>query len=216
MRLRPSGSQGPVATSWASFVSYQREEAWTWEHLALTRAQVIAGPEDLAEDVEAFRREVLALPRDLTRVAADVADMRARIRSAKSPASLWEVKVGPGRLQDIELIAQTGALLGLGRAEDTDAGLQAAQTAGLLDAEGAQVLRAAKRFYSDVLMAVRLLSEAPLEASALGPAGRSFLLRSLQAESLEALEERLQDSYAACDRIISAALAPYRREEEAK
>ncbi len=40
MRLRPSGRQGPVATGWAAFKSYQETEAWTWEHLALTRARV--------------------------------------------------------------------------------------------------------------------------------------------------------------------------------
>ena len=44
MRLRPSGNKGPVATSWTSFQDYQRNEAWVWEHLALTRAAAIVGP----------------------------------------------------------------------------------------------------------------------------------------------------------------------------
>ncbi len=43
MRLRPSGRQGPVATALSSFDRYQREEAWTWEHMALTRARPLAG-----------------------------------------------------------------------------------------------------------------------------------------------------------------------------
>ncbi|MDE3029823.1 MAG: glutamine-synthetase adenylyltransferase, partial [Paracoccaceae bacterium] len=42
MRLRPSGRQGPVATAIDAFRSYQVTEAWTWEHLALTRARAIA------------------------------------------------------------------------------------------------------------------------------------------------------------------------------
>ena len=42
MRLRPSGRSGPVATRIDSFASYQETEAWTWEHMALTRARVVS------------------------------------------------------------------------------------------------------------------------------------------------------------------------------
>jgi len=60
MRLRPSGRKGPVATSLAAWQDYQMAEAWTWEHLALTRARVLAGQATLAGEVEAFRRSLLA------------------------------------------------------------------------------------------------------------------------------------------------------------
>ncbi len=53
MRLRPSGSKGPVATSLSSFKLYHRESAWTWEKLALTRARVICGDPSLVEDLSA-------------------------------------------------------------------------------------------------------------------------------------------------------------------
>src|SRR5690606_3848645 len=43
LRLRPSGNKGPVATHIEAFRKYQREEAWTWEHMALTRGRAIAG-----------------------------------------------------------------------------------------------------------------------------------------------------------------------------
>src|SRR5262249_57248652 len=42
MRLRPSGRAGPLATQLDGFASYQETEAWTWEHLALTRARVVS------------------------------------------------------------------------------------------------------------------------------------------------------------------------------
>ena len=42
-RLRPSGSQGPLVASLDAFARYQREDAWTFEHMALTRARVVAG-----------------------------------------------------------------------------------------------------------------------------------------------------------------------------
>ena len=83
MRLRPSGQKGPVATQLSGFIDYQQREAWTWEHLALTRARVISGPPDLRERVEHAIRHVLTLPRDRAKIAADVRDMRARIEKEK-------------------------------------------------------------------------------------------------------------------------------------
>ena len=59
MRLRPSGNQGPVATSLESFRSYQKSDAWVWEHLALSRARCVTGPPDLMEDVAAVQADVI-------------------------------------------------------------------------------------------------------------------------------------------------------------
>ena len=81
MRLRPSGRKGPLATSLTSFANYQRSEAWTWEHLALTRARAVAGAPKLREAVERVRRELLSEVYDPVRVAQDVARMRARSNS---------------------------------------------------------------------------------------------------------------------------------------
>jgi glutamate-ammonia-ligase adenylyltransferase len=113
MRLRPSGRQGPLATSLAAFRRYQAEEAWTWEHMALTRARVVAGPEPLATRIGEAIHEVLARPHDPARVVPDARNMRRRLAEAHEPAaaSPWEVKLGPGRMMDIELLAQTGALI---------------------------------------------------------------------------------------------------------
>ena len=113
MRLRPSGRSGPVATALAAFRRYQAEEAWTWEHLALTRARVLAGPARVGEAVAAAIAAVLAEPHDAAKVLADAADMRRRLAEAHEAAAAhpWEVKLGPGRMMDIELLAQAGALI---------------------------------------------------------------------------------------------------------
>ena len=111
MRLRPSGRQGPVATSLDSFKSYQSEEAWTWEHLALTRARPIAGDTGLTTEIEAFRQDLLARPKDAAKIIQDTAGMRARLSEAKPAAGGMDVKTGPGRLQDIELFAEAATLL---------------------------------------------------------------------------------------------------------
>ena len=110
MRLRPSGNQGPVATSWAAYQSYQREQAWVWEHLALTRARVMAGPAALAADVEALRKEVVQASAAPDVIKTAVAGMRSRIAAAKGAGGPLDAKIGRGRLQDVELFSQMCAL----------------------------------------------------------------------------------------------------------
>jgi glutamate-ammonia-ligase adenylyltransferase len=76
MRLRPSGSKGPVAASLASFRSYHRDSAWTWEKLALIRARVICGDRSLAAELTGAIEAALCVPRDAVLTRADVLDMR--------------------------------------------------------------------------------------------------------------------------------------------
>ncbi|MFK7835545.1 MAG: glutamine-synthetase adenylyltransferase [Sulfitobacter sp.] len=207
MRLRPSGNQGPVATSLQSFDSYQKSEAWTWEHLALTRARVVAGPDDLGRDVAALCVEVLSLPSDPATVLADVVEMRARIAAAKSPAGPWDAKIGPGRLQDIELFAQAGALIAGQSARSIDKGIAAGAAAGMITPAEAQALTTAYHACWHLQCAGRLLSATPIETSTLGQAGAAFLMRSLGCDTLDALETQMNATYAAADAAISAALA---------
>ncbi|APE43618.1 glutamine-synthetase adenylyltransferase [Sulfitobacter alexandrii] len=206
MRLRPSGNQGPVATSLAAFESYQREQAWVWEHLALTRAEVVAGPEALADAVHELRDTVLARPADRAKVLSEVADMRQRIAQAKAPAGPWDAKIGPGRLQDIELLAQAGALLAGQTARDIPQAFEAAAGVGLVTAEESEML---KRTYARcwaLQCAGRLLSAEPLVENTLGQAGAAFLARALDAEDLGGLEATLERGHAEAAAIIERAL----------
>ena len=171
MRLRPSGNQGPVATSWPGFQSYQTEEAWIWEHLALTRARPVAGNAPLADDIETFRQSLLGQKSLRDAVLQEVAQMRARIAAAKSPDGPWDAKLGPGRLQDIELIAQAGTLLCGERARSVASGLRAAVACGLLDdASGTALIRAYELCWQ-VQLASKLLSEKPLNDENIGQGG---------------------------------------------
>jgi [glutamine synthetase] adenylyltransferase / [glutamine synthetase]-adenylyl-L-tyrosine phosphorylase len=106
MRLRPSGQKGPVATQLSSFIEYQNKEAWTWEHLALTRARVVSGSPAFAARVDAAIRAVLLRPRDRAKIAADVRDMRSLIAAEKGATDLWDLKQVRGGLVDLEFIAQ--------------------------------------------------------------------------------------------------------------
>jgi glutamate-ammonia-ligase adenylyltransferase len=106
MRLRPSGQSGPIATPLAGFRRYQEQDAWTWEHMALTRARVISGEPALASRIEAALHEILCRARDPDRLLVDVADMRRRIDREFTARSLWDVKYLRGGLVDLEFLAQ--------------------------------------------------------------------------------------------------------------
>ncbi|MHA6347032.1 bifunctional [glutamine synthetase] adenylyltransferase/[glutamine synthetase]-adenylyl-L-tyrosine phosphorylase [Roseivivax sp. CAU 1761] len=207
MRLRPSGHQGPVATSLAAFRDYQHGEAWLWEHLALTRARCVAGDATLCEEVAEVRREVLSTPRDRAEALARLAEMRERIAAAKGVAPIWEPKVGRGRMQEIELVAQAGALLGEGAPQGLRAGLEAGAACGWLSAEDAAALDATWRMLWAVQVVARLMSDAPLDPEGLGAGERALLLRVTGEETLEALAGTLGEATEEAGAIIDRALA---------
>ena len=106
IRLRPSGRAGPVASHVESFAEYQDREAWTWEHMALTRARVISASPSFRRRIEKIIRQVLTRPREAAAVANDVADMRRAIALEKGENDIWDLKYAAGGMVDIDFIAQ--------------------------------------------------------------------------------------------------------------
>ncbi|MBT8411816.1 MAG: glutamine-synthetase adenylyltransferase, partial [Octadecabacter sp.] len=206
MRLRPSGRQGPVATAFAGFETYQMEEAWTWEHLALTRARVIAGDAALAEDVEAVRCRVLAAKADGATVLSDVAEMRARIASAKTPDSPWDAKIGAGRLQDVELAAQALALRGGVAAVTTAAQIDAGVSAGLLSTQNGALMHRAADLCWHVQASAQLLSGGSIDPDKLGEGGKRLLARETQTDDLDDLARVMEETCSAAAGVIAAVL----------
>jgi [glutamine synthetase] adenylyltransferase / [glutamine synthetase]-adenylyl-L-tyrosine phosphorylase len=163
-RLRPSGNAGPIATHVDAFAIYQAEDAWTWEHMALTRARPIAGDADLMKRASKRIAAILAERRDRAKLTRDVLEMRAMIEEAKGGEGDWDLKVAPGGLVDIEFIAQYLQLLhGDERSEiistETDTALIAAAKAGLLPAGEAEILLPALRLYQSLTQILRLCVE---------------------------------------------------------
>jgi glutamate-ammonia-ligase adenylyltransferase len=101
-RLRPSGAQGPLVVSTEGFARYQRDSAWTWEHMALTRARAIFGSDAARAEVTALIADVLGGNRPARDIAADAAKMRADIALHKPPAGPMDAKLLPGGLVDLE------------------------------------------------------------------------------------------------------------------
>jgi glutamate-ammonia-ligase adenylyltransferase len=212
-RLRPSGNKGPLAVSLSSFVDYQANEAWTWEHMALTRARVIAGPPDFAARVEAAIREALTRPREAGKLKEDVLAMRRRLAEAKGSTSPWEVKQVPGGLIDIEFIAQylmllNGAAHPAVFSNTTALALRNLREAGLLDAGAAETLEAASRLYQGLTQVLRLAIDG-LFRPADAPRGLSeLLLRIGDSPNLSHLEALLAETQKKTRRLFVELVGP--------
>ena len=201
MRLRPSGKSGPVATSLASFIEYQNRDAWTWEHLALTRARLVSGPDGLKEAVAQTISGVLCRQRDRAKVAEDVRDMRRRITEEKGSGHVWDIKLAHGGLIDVEFIAQFLQLVHAHEHpgvldQNTAAALTKLRDHGLLAAEDAEVLLQAAALYLSLTQILRLCLEARFDART-APEGLKAMLAHAAgvagfAEVEPLLVERLQ------------------------
>ena len=206
MRLRPSGRAGPVATALTAFEAYQRTEAWTWEHLALTRARSIAGDEGLRADIESTRCAVLADKASGENVLQDVSEMRDRIAAAKPPQGRWDAKIGAGRLQDIELLAQTACLRAGGSATTFDGHIRSGVVSGWLsDADGAALTTAYGLFWR-LQVAARLLTGGALDPAELGEGGVRFILRETDMETTDALAAAMAEAANTAGTIIARLL----------
>jgi glutamate-ammonia-ligase adenylyltransferase len=199
MRLRPSGNAGPIATSLAAFERYQAASAWTWEHMALTRARVVAGPDDLGAHAAAAIRTALTVPRDADKLRAAVLDMRARLARGHPPASLWDVKYADGGLIDVEFIAQYLQLLHAHRKPevlDTNTGTALArlEETGAVTPEDAKCLIRAGRLWRTIQGMLRFTYEGVFNEEA-APAGlRLALARAAETPDFEALKAEMNDT----------------------
>jgi glutamate-ammonia-ligase adenylyltransferase len=160
MRLRPSGSKGPVAVSLAAFRRYHAESAWTWERMALTRARVVAGPPALKRTVRAAIREALTTQRPADPIA-DARAMRARLLRELPPEGPWDIKAMRGGLTEVEFIAQALQLVAAPQKPAVLQGqtrrcLAALARHGVLAPAEAEALIAADRLWRTLLGLLRL------------------------------------------------------------
>jgi glutamate-ammonia-ligase adenylyltransferase len=201
-RLRPSGNQGPLTVSLDGFARYQRESAWTWEHMALTRVRPVFGSDAARGAVMKVVDDVLAGDRPERDIVADAAGMRDEMAAHKPPAGPLDAKLLPGGLVDLEfavhaqqLVHRTGFDPHLGRAID------ALIAAGLMP-EG---MREAHDFLSRLLVTTRLLAP---DAEPPAPATRALVTRTMRLETWDevvaALEATRQEVRSCWHSIIGA------------
>jgi len=211
MRLRPSGRSGPVATSFEAFEAYQRDEAWTWEHMALTRARVVAGPPAFAARVAQAIRAVLCTERDAATVAADVVEMRRAIAIEKGEDARWDIKHAAGGLIDLEFIAQYLQLVHAAAMPDilhtsTARVFEAAARLGLITVEDSEILRPATRLYHDLTQILRLCLPGDFDPATAGASLLGLLARAADLPDFATLDAHLIETQAKVRRSLERIL----------
>ncbi len=216
-RLRPSGNSGPLATSIDAFVAYQTSDAWTWEHLALTRARLVAGDPRLIRTAQAAIGAILRRPREAKKLAGEVLEMRRTIEEEKGSDRLWDVKQARGGLIDIEFVAQFLQLRDAARHPailnvETEASLLAAAEAKVLSVRHADILLPALRLYHAVTQLIRLCVDEPFDRDA-APEGLKLLLaRAAELPDFARLEVHLGETQRAVRGVFEAIVGKVRRD----
>jgi glutamate-ammonia-ligase adenylyltransferase len=203
-RLRPWGAKGMLALSIASFARYQANEAESWEHMALTRARLVFGGEAARAAAAAAIRASLDVPRDAVRLRADVAAMRADIASAKPAKGVFDVKLAPGGLVDLEFIVHFLQLRDRrGFGPDLAAAIAVHASAGSLSAD----LAAAHAHLTRFLVLLRLVAPGAGVPAAFAPAVEAMITRALGATNFAAVVGELALAKAAVRLAFNTLLA---------
>jgi glutamate-ammonia-ligase adenylyltransferase len=207
MRLRPSGRAGPVASRFDAFADYQEREAWTWEHMALTRARVISSSPDFRGKIERIIREVLTRRRNAAATAVDVADMRRAIALEKGERDVWDLKYAAGGMVDIDFIAQYLQLVHAADKPDildvsTLHVLDNAARLGVLPQSEAEVLRSAARLYHDLTQILRLCVTERFKPETSGEDLLRVMARAGDAPDFSSLEARVKETQTEVRRVF--------------
>ena len=187
-RLRPQGAQGPLAVSLDSFARYQREDAWTWEHMALTRARPLFGSPEARSALESAIADVLLRPRDPARLRADVLKMRGEMAANKPPRGPLDAKLLRGGLVDLEFLIHYLQLRDHACiVPDLGQAIAGLAERGSLPGEMAE----AERMMTRLLVAGRLLAP---DLDQPTPAAGRALARACRCESLDEVLRRLEEA----------------------
>ncbi len=208
MRLRPMGDDGPLASDISGYERYFRENAWTWELMALTRARIVCAPPKLAPRIDALIRAILTRPRDPDKLVRDVVDMRRRIETEHRTRDPFAIKHVRGGLIDVEFIAQTLQLREAAQRPEVlrtgavDA-LHALGAAGILSSAQTDTLTAAADLYYNVQAVRRLSLSGPLDEDTAPEGLRRVLARAGGVDSFSALKQRLAETQAEIHQLFN-------------
>jgi glutamate-ammonia-ligase adenylyltransferase len=213
MQLRPSGTKGPVAVSFAAFEGYYEAEAETWELLALTRARVVWATSDaFALTAQAAIDAALRRPRDRAQTARDVREMRELMTRERPPKGDWDLKLSPGGLVDIEFAAQFLQLAHAGAggpmAANTAEALAAFREAGLAPAHPLADLERAWRLQQDLTQLLKVALEEGADPEAEPLAFRALLARAGGARDFRRLRASLAKAQAAAHAAYEVVVRP--------
>lgn len=196
-RLRPSGNQGPLVVTLKTFMDYYSDAAWTWEHMALTRARIIIAPDAIRAPLARAIRNVLTSPRKEDDLLVSVHDMRLKMNQQFGTDNPWSIKFVRGGLVDIEFICQYLMLRegnrepGIFHPEIAETIERMARQSVLAPAE-AKILGTAHTLLQNCQSLLRLcLGGSPTGDEAIPDGLRTVLCRATGAASFDALKDEI-------------------------
>ena len=206
-RLRPSGNSGPLATHIDAFSTYQAKDAWTWEHMALTRARPLAGDKALVSRLTKTIASILRQRRDPKKIVKDVLEMRALVESEKGGEGIWDLKQAPGGMVDIEFIAQYLQLVHAADhpgivSTETDRALSAAAKASLLSQKDSEILLSALHLYQALTQILRLCVDGPFKPDEAPKGLLELLARAGELPDFTTLDRHVRDTEEAVRRCF--------------
>ncbi len=202
MRLRPSGNKGPIATRLSSFIDYQKNSAWTWEKMALTRARVVAGDPGFKACVDRAISQSLCAERDAQAVIRDAVEMRKTMLADKGPKSPWDLKPISGGMVDLEFIVQVLQIIHAGQkpavlSQNVLTAISKLAENHIIDRPTADQLENACKLYQHLTQILKLGIDGPFDP-AKSPPGLTRLINTATASpdiaTSEALLEEVQTS----------------------
>jgi glutamate-ammonia-ligase adenylyltransferase len=168
LRLRPNGDSGLLVSSIQAFEEYQHQNAWVWEHQALTRARFCAGDPDVGASFTRVRKEILRMPRDIAKLRQDVIEMRQKMHDGHANRTdLFDIKQDKGGMVDIEFIVQFLVLAHAAAYPELTANrgniviLDIAAKLGLIDGEASDKMRELYRELRRIQHQMRLNNQTP-------------------------------------------------------
>lgn len=180
-RLRPQGAQGPLAVLTQGFAKYQREDAWTWEHMALCRARVLVGSDEVRQEIEATVSEVLLKERGPEKLRTDVLEMRAEMAAHKPAKGPLDAKLLRGGLVDLEFLVHHLQLRDrVAHSPELSTAIRELCDAGLLP----RSIQSAHQLMTRLLVAGRLLAP---DLSEPPPAAAKALAKACQTDTFSEL-----------------------------
>ena len=180
-RLRPSGTQGPLSVSLDGFARYQRESAWTWEHMALARARAVFGSAAARAAVDGVIGSVLRGDRPTRDVIADATTMRSDMAAHKPPLGPLDAKLLPGGLVDLEFAVHMVQLTTGGGLVPN---LREAIVAMIAAGEAPAAMLPAHDLLTRLLVTLRLVAP---DAQQPGPATQDLVARALGSDGWAAV-----------------------------
>ncbi len=207
LRLRPQGAKGPLASEIAGFDAYVASEAWTWEHMALTRARVVCGGAKVsAAAMDAIGR-ALAKKREPAKLATEIAEMRLRMAAERKAASVWQIKDWRGGLVDVEFLVQHAILSRPACiAASTAEAIGKLAAAKVLAKDEAATLADAHALYSAVQALLRLTVDDTFDAASAPDALKALLVRATGTVDFSDLQAKLETCAAAVRALLERRL----------